>query len=110
MTTQNHTIIGAEHEDALAAPLAVSKMIQIERWELTDLGRARLQERRDDVHRHRLVLWPFGKKGEPHNCVDPMHMCSDRRAVWCCECGYRICRECFEVHSRHYTISVVDQR
>ena len=41
---------------------------------------------------------------------DVMHMRSDGEAVWRCECGYRICRECFEVHSRHYAISVVDQR
>ena len=42
--------------------------------------------------------------------VDPMHMRSDGSAVWRCECGYRICRGCLEVHSRHYVISVVDQR
>ena len=48
--------------------------------------------------------------GKPYDSADALHMCSDRRAVCRCECGYRICRECFEVHSRHYTISVVDQR
>ena len=61
-------------------------------------------------HQHHLVIWPFGKQGEPDDCVGPQHMRSDSGAVWRCECGYRICRACFEIHSRHYAISVVDKR
>ncbi len=45
--------------------------------------------------------------GKPYDSADARHMCSDRRAVWCGKC---ISLGCFEVHSRHYTISVVDQR
>ena len=51
--------------------------------------------------------------GKPYDSADARHMCSDRRAVWCgkCgKCGKCISLGCFEVHSRHYTISVVDQR
>ena len=109
-TKRNHTITDVEHEDEIVVAKILAEMILDERWDITDLGRDRLQECRDDVHRHHLVLWPFGKKGEPDDCVDPMHMRDDGTAVWRCRCGYRICRSCFEVHSRYYTISVVDQR
>ena len=110
MTIQNHETIDIGQEDELVVQKILTEMIQEERWELTDLGRQRLQAVNGNGHQHRLVIWPFGKKGEPDDCVDPMHMRSDGSAVWRCECGYRICRGCFEVHSRHYAISVVDAR
>ena len=110
MTTKNHASTDVEHEDELIVHHLLTQIIQDEQWELTELGRERLQADQQNPHQHRLVIWPFGKQGEPDDCMDPMHMRSDGTAVWRCECGYRICRECFEVHSRHYAISVVDAR
>ena len=110
MTTQNPVTIDVNHENDLVVHHLLSELIQNERWELTELGRERLQSDQENHHQHRLVICPFGKYGEPDDCVDPMHMRSDGEAVWRCGCGYRICRGCFEVHSRHYAISVVDQR
>ena len=109
MTTQNHETIDVGQEDELIVLKLLSQMVQDDRWDLTERGREYMQTVNGN-HHHRLVLWPFGKKSEPHDCVDPKHMRSDGNAVWRCECGYRICRGCFEVHPRHYTISVVDQR
>ena len=108
MTTQNRETIDVEHEDELIVHHLLTQIIQDEQWELTELGRERLQSDQENHHQHRLVIWPFGKQGETNDCVDPMHMRSDGTAVWRCQCGYRICRGCFEVHSRHYAISVVD--
>ena len=110
MTTKNHASTDVEHEDELIVQKLLLEMVQDERWELTDLGRQRLQADNGNSHQHRLVIWPFGKQGETDDCVDPMHMRSDGTAVWRCQCGYRICRGCFEDHSRHYAISVVDSR
>ena len=110
MTTQNPVTIDVEHEDELIVHHLLTQIIQDEQWELTELGRERLQSDQENQHQHQLVIWPFGEHGEPDDCVDPMHMRSDGVAVWRCECGYRICRECFEVQSRHYAISVVDER
>ena len=110
MTTQNRETIDVEHEDELIVHHLLTQIIQDEQWELTELGRERLQSDQENHHQHRLVIWPFGKQGETNDCVDPMHMRSDGTAVWRCQCGYRICRGCFEVHSRHYAISVVDKR
>ncbi len=110
MTTKNHASTDVEHEDELIVQKLLSEMVQDERWELTDLGRQRLRSDNGNPHQHRLVIRPFGKQGEPDDCLEPMHMRSDGTAVWRCECGYRICRECFKVHSRHYAISVVDGR
>ena len=59
------------------------------------------------VRQVRQVHLPWGK---PYDSADARHMCSDRRAVWCGKCGKCISLGCLEVHSRHYTISVVDQR
>ena len=110
MTTKNPETIDLEHEDELIVHHLLPELIQNERWELTELGRLRLQADQQNHHQHQLVIWPFGKEGEPSDCVDHMHMRSDGQAVWRCECGYRICRDCFEVPSRRYVISVVDQR
>ena len=110
MTTKRHQAIDTDHEDELVVANALTEMIQDERWDLTDLGQQLLQSDQDDVHHHRLVICSFGKDGEPDDCMEPRHMSSDGAAVWRCECGYRICRGCFEVHSRHYAISVMDER
>ena len=109
MTTQKHEAIDTNQEEELVVRRLLSNMIQDERWEPTELG-SRILKADRRLHQHRLFIWPFGKDGEPDDCVDPMHMRSDGVAVWRCECGYRICRECFEVQSRHYAISVVDER
>ena len=67
----------SDRRDELVVQKILTEMIQEERWELTDLGRQRLQAVNGNGHQHRLVIWPFGKKGEPDDCVDPMHMRSD---------------------------------
>ena len=110
MTTQHHETIEASQEDELLVHRLLADMIQGERWELTELGRQRLQSDEGNHHQHRLVIWPFGKDGEPDDCVEPTHMRCDGKAVWRCECGYHLCRGCFEVHSRHYAISVMSER
>ncbi len=48
MTIQNPAIIGDDPEDELAVGALLSEMIQDERWELTDYGRAHLLEARAD--------------------------------------------------------------
>ena len=44
MTTTNHPNIDAEPDDELTVIRLLNEMILNERWDLTDLGRAHLQE------------------------------------------------------------------
>ena len=46
MTTTNHLNLDAEPDDELIVIKLINEIILDERWELTDLGRAHLQEAR----------------------------------------------------------------
>ena len=105
MTTTNHPAVNAEPDDELIVIKLLDEMILEERWEVTDLGRARLQESQEGHHRHNLELCPFGKDGAPLGvCADPAHLPIYGAAIWHCLCGYVICRTCFEVQVRRRAI------
>ena len=56
MTTQSHVAIDTDHEDELVVIKVLSEMTQEERWELTELGRERLQDEKRNSRKHRTVI------------------------------------------------------
>ena len=56
MTTQSHVAIDTDHEDELVVIKVLSEMIQEEQWDLTALGRERLQADKRNCRQHRPVI------------------------------------------------------